>query len=127
MQTYLTAQTDNQVLAFGKEQEGQRARIAAYLDAYNAAQVDTFTGQNDSNRAQLRTYYDQWLRTNSLLAAARTLRNQIDSNGDSDTSTAGSALALQVLNLQMVNSAALSPQQPSNRLSHTWAAGRPAE
>ena len=77
VQTYLAAQTDNQVLAFSKEQEGQRARVAAYLDAYNAAQVDTFAGQSDRNRAQLRTYYDQWLRTNSLLTAARTLAAQI--------------------------------------------------
>ena len=110
VQTYLAAQTNNQVLAFSKEQEGQRARIAAYLDAYNAAQVDTFAGQNDRNRSQLRTYYDQWLRTNSLLTTARTLRGQLDG---SDTAAAGSALALQVLNLQLVNSAAISPQQPS--------------
>ena len=110
VQTYLAAQTDNQVLAFSKEQEGQRARVAAYLDAYNAAQVDTFAGQTDRNRSQLRTYYDQWLRTNSLLTAARTLRSQL---ADSNTSAAGSALALQVLNLQMVNSAAISPQLPS--------------
>ena len=84
VQTYLTAQTDNQVLAFSKEQEGQRARVAAYLDAYNAAQVDTFAGQTDRNRSQLRTYYDQWLRTNSLLTAARTLRGQL---ADSDTAS----------------------------------------
>ena len=77
VQTYVTAQADNQTLAFIKEQEGQRARVSAYLDAYNAAQVDTFTQQNDRLRSELRMYYDQWLRTNSLLTAARTLQDQV--------------------------------------------------
>lgn len=112
MQTYLDAQTNNQMLAFDKEQEGQRARIAAYLDAYNAAQVDTFTGQSDRDRAELRTLYDQWLRTNSLLTAARTLRAQAatGSNGNA----ASTALALQVLNLQLVNNATVAAQTPSS-------------
>jgi uncharacterized protein involved in exopolysaccharide biosynthesis len=112
VQTYVGAQADNQVLAFSKEQEGQRARIAAYLDAYNAAQVDTFTEQNNRFRAELRMYYDQLLRTNSLLVAARTLQEQVASG---DTAAAGSALALQVLNLQMVNAAAATPPQPSTQ------------
>ena len=110
VQTYVAAQADNQTLPFIKEQEGQRARVAAYLDAYNAAQVDTFTQQNDRLRAELRMYYDQWLRTNSLLTAARTLQDQVASSASGDT-LAGSALALQVLNLQMVNAAATTPPQ----------------
>ena len=110
VQTYVAAQAVNQTLPFIKEQEGQRARVSAYLDAYNAAQVDTFTQQNDRLRTELRMYYDQWLRTNSLLAAARTLQDQVVSNAGSDT-LAGSALALQVLNLQMVNGAATTPPQ----------------
>ena len=114
VQTYVTAQADNQTLPFVKEQEGQRARVAAYLDAYNAAQVDTFTEQNDRLRTELRMYYDQWLRTNSLLAAARTLQKQVVSSTSGDT-LAGSALALQVLNLQMVNGAATTPPQTSTR------------
>ena len=116
VQTYVNAQAQNQVLAFNKEQEGQRARVAAYLDALNAAQVDTFTGQSDSLRSELRMYYDQWLRTNSLLSAARTLQQQVaDSTGDTPSSTtlAASTLALQMLNLQMVNAAAATPPQPS--------------
>ena len=117
VQTYVTAQADNQTLPFIKEQEGQRARVAAYLDAYNAAQVDTFTEQNDRLRTELRMYYDQWLRTNSLLAAARTLQDQVASSASGDT-LAGSALALQVLNLQMVNAAATTPPQTEHRLSH---------
>jgi hypothetical protein len=116
VQTYVDAQAQNQVLAFSKEQEGQRARVAAYLDALNAAQVDTFTGQSDSLRSELRMYYDQWLRTSSLLSAARTLQQQVaDSAGNTSGSTnlAASALALQMLNLQMVNAAAAAPPQPS--------------
>ena len=105
--TYLTAQSDNQVLAFSKEQEGRRARMAAIFDAYNAAQVDTITGQNDRNRSQLRMYYDQWLRTNSLLAAARTLNEQVNSSTGMDATS--TALALQVLQVQMVNAAAVAP------------------
>ena len=108
VQTYVAAQADNQTLAFNKEQEGQRARVSAYLDAYNAAQVDTFTQQNDRFRSELRMYYDQWLRTNSLLTAARTLQEQVADSASGDT-LAGSALALQVLNLQMVNGAAADP------------------
>jgi hypothetical protein len=111
VQTYVGVQADNQTLAFSKEQEGQRALIAAYLDAYNAAQVDTFTEQNDRYRSELRMYYDQLLRTNSLLAAARTLQKQVASG---DTPAPSSALALQVLNLQMVNAAATTPLQPNN-------------
>ena len=110
VQTYVTAQADNQTLAFSKEQEGQRARVATYLDAYNAAQVDTFAQQNDRYRSELRMYYDQLLRTNSLLTAARTLQNQVANSTGGDT-LASSALALQVLNLQMVNAAATTPPQ----------------
>jgi uncharacterized protein involved in exopolysaccharide biosynthesis len=112
VQTYVTAQADNQTLAFSKEQEGQRARVAAYLDAYNAAQVDTFAQQNDRYRSELRMYYDQWLRTNSLLTAARTLQGQVAGSASGDT-LASSALALQVLSLQMVNAAATTPPQAS--------------
>ncbi len=110
---YLTAQSDNQVFAFNKEQEGQRARMGAMFDAYNAAQIDTITGQNDRNRAQLRMYYDQWLRTNSLLGAARTLRSQV--SGDNAVDTSSTALALKVLQVQMVNAAAVAPP-PVNSL-----------
>ncbi|MFN8465873.1 MAG: hypothetical protein U0X20_09995 [Caldilineaceae bacterium] len=112
VQTYVASQADNQVLAFNKEQDGQRARVAAYLDAFNAAQVDTFTEQNDRYRSELRIYYDQWLRTNSLLAAARTLQTQVAAG---DISIPSSALALQVLNVQLVNAAAAAPPQPSTQ------------
>ncbi|MFN8465872.1 MAG: hypothetical protein U0X20_09990 [Caldilineaceae bacterium] len=112
VQTYVASQADNQVLAFNKEQDGQRARVAAYLDAFNAAQVDTFTEQNDRYRSELRIYYDQWLRTNSLLAAARTLQTQVAAG---DISVPSSALALQVLNVQLVNAAAAAPPQPSTQ------------
>lgn len=105
--TYLNAQTSNQLLAFSKEQEGLRARITAYLNAYNAAQVDTFTAQSDRDRAQLRLYYDQWLRTTAGLVSARTLRDQLDSVGDG--AAPATALALQVLKVQLVNGASQMP------------------
>ena len=111
-QAYVDAQAQNQVLAFSKEQEGQRARVAAYLDAVNAAEVDTFTGQSDRLRTELRLYYDQWLRTNSLLGAARTLQQQL-AGSPPDANVAASALALQALNLQIVNAAAGQLPQPN--------------
>ena len=114
VQTYVAAQAVNQTLPFIKEQEGQRARVSAYLDAYNAAQVDTFTQQNDRLRSELRMYYDQSLRTNSLLTAARTLQDQV-ANSTGGDNLAGSALALQVLNLQMVNGATATPPQAGTK------------
>lgn len=113
VQTYVDAQVQNQVLAFRKEQEGQRAQVAAYLDAINAAQVDTFTGQSDSLRSALRMAYDQWLHTSSLLDAARTIEQQLEGSPD-DATAAASALALQMLNLQLVNAAADTPSGFSN-------------
>jgi hypothetical protein len=89
------------MLAFDKEQEGQRARVASYFDAYNVAQIETFTQQSDRARNELSMYYQQWLRTNNLLASARALKEQA---AGSETA-ASTALALQMLQLQMVNDA----------------------
>lgn len=103
VQTYVTAQADAQVLAFDKTQQGEQARVAAYFDTYNAAQVDTFTTQRDRLLSELLMYNEQLLRTSSLLAAARTLQEQVAS-GEMDA--ANTTLALKVLNLQLVNAAA---------------------
>lgn len=109
IETYVSAQAEAQMLAFNKEQEGNRQRVSAYLDAYNAAQVETFIRERDNAYAELSLYYEQWRRTDSLLSAARTLQEQI---AEGVTTTAGSALAVQALNLQVVNNGAdLSPVQ----------------
>jgi uncharacterized protein involved in exopolysaccharide biosynthesis len=71
---------------------------------------------NTVQGSELRLYHDQWLRTNSLLLAARTLGEQVS---DADADLAGLAPALQVLQVQMVNAAATvaapsAPPAPSS-------------
>jgi len=91
----------------------QSAAISQTLGILQDTQLDAITGEKDRNRSQLRMYYDQWLRTNSLLTAARALETQMTDAGAADTastaSTASTALALQVLQVQIVNAAAVSP------------------
>ncbi|GIV77839.1 MAG: hypothetical protein KatS3mg050_2233 [Litorilinea sp.] len=48
---YLEAQTRNQLVAFNKEQEGQRALVTAYLDAVNNTQVQAFQQQVERDPA----------------------------------------------------------------------------
>lgn len=70
-------------------------------------QMDLLTSTNDRSRSQLWMLQDQWLRTNRLLIAARTLQDQLSSDQAGDV--AGAALALQVLNVQIVDAAAVAP------------------
>ena len=99
VQTYLTAQTDSQLLAFQKEQASRQALLGAYLDAYGA-RAETFTAQRDRDTALLRLYYEQWLRTTANLATARTLQSQLETGGADAAQSTG--LALQLLKLQLV-------------------------
>lgn len=101
----------------------QSATISQSLDVLQAAQVDAITGADNHNRSQLRMYYDQWLRTNSLLTAARALGDQLNA-GEITTGTATAALALQVLQVQMVNAAAVAP--PAWAAASQAPAGLPA-
>lgn len=103
---YIDVQTNAQSLAFNKEAEGKLARASAYYDAYNSSQISTFTFERDNFYSQLGSYYEQLLRTRSLLDAAHTLQQQITSG---DAAASGSELALQMLNLQIVNAAAGLP------------------
>lgn len=111
VQAYLDAQTNNQLLAFQKEQEGQRGLVSAYFDAYNAATVDTFNAQRTRDQALLRQSYDQWLQTTANLATARTLQQQLATGGEGAVSS--TALALQWLKLQSVYNGVTSGTQYS--------------
>jgi capsular polysaccharide biosynthesis protein len=104
---FLKAQTDGQLLALEKEQEGRLARLGAFLDAYNMGQSENLTAQTDRDRALFRQLYDQWLRTNGYLAAARTLQEQLVAGGASAVAT--TAQALQLLKLQAVAGAGERP------------------
>lgn len=88
----------------------QSNAISQTLNILQDSQLDAITGENDRNRSQLRMYYDQLLRTNSLLTAARALEAQTTGADAADAADAAStALALQVLQVQMVNAAAVAP------------------
>lgn len=116
-QTYQEAQTtlENHLSTSRlNELVRQSDTVSQTLNVLQATQLDAITGENDRNRSQLRMDYDQWLRTNSLLAAARTLGEQANSEAAA-TDVAGVALALQVLQVQMVNAAAVSPPALNNR------------
>lgn len=89
-----------------QELERQFAVNAQLLDALQAAQVSALTNDTSHTRAQLFMYSDQWLRTNNLLTTARTLAQQAEG---ADADLTGVALALHVLQVQMVNGAAVSP------------------
>ena len=99
VRTYLTAQTDGQLLAFEKEQANRQALMGAYLDAAGA-RAETFTTERDRDTALLRLYYDQWLRATGHLATARTLQTQLATGGADAAQSTG--LALQLLKLQLV-------------------------
>lgn len=88
----------------------QSDTLSRTLRILQATQVDAITGENDRIRSQLRMYNDQWLRTNSLLAAARTLGEQMSGEA---VETASIAVALQVLQVQLVNATAVSPPEPN--------------
>lgn len=99
--TYLSAQTDSQVLGFQREQQTQQQLLNAYFRAYNNAIVDTFDTQRERDTRLIRMYYDQWLRTTAALSAARTLQAGLAEGGaGAVTST---ATALQVLKLQLMS------------------------
>lgn len=99
--TYLTAQTDSQVLGFQREQQTQRQLLNAYFSAYNNAIVDTFDTQRARDTRLIRMYYDQWLRTTAALSAARTLQAGLAEGGEG--AVASTATALQLLKLQLVS------------------------
>jgi uncharacterized protein involved in exopolysaccharide biosynthesis len=101
--TFLQGQTDGQLLTLEKEQAGRLARLGAFLDAYNLGQAENLTAQTDRDRALFRQLYDQWLRANGYLAAARTLQRQLEEGGAAAVAT--TAQALQLLKLQAVASA----------------------
>ncbi|MBW7883274.1 MAG: hypothetical protein H3C34_11680 [Caldilineaceae bacterium] len=102
IQTYLDAQTSNQLLAFREEQIGQRGLVRAYMDAYNAALADNVTVHTERDRVLLRQYYDRWLQTTALLGTAQTLLRQLEEGGEASVSN--TALALQLLKIQLAAS-----------------------
>jgi uncharacterized protein involved in exopolysaccharide biosynthesis len=92
------------------------AQVQAELENYLAASpLDALMRQSTvisqtlsvMQGADLGLYHDQWLRASGLLGAARAIGEQIGS--DENVDVAGTALALQVLKLQMVNAAATLP------------------
>lgn len=85
----------------------QSDAISNTLGVLQSTQLDAITSENDRLRSQLRLYNDQWLRTTGLLTAARALGEQVSSETEADP--ASIALALQVLQVQMVNAAAAVP------------------
>lgn len=97
---YLTAQTDNQVLGFQREQQTQRKLLNAYFRAYSDAVVDTFDTQHERDTRLIRLYYDQWLRITAALSTARTLQGGLEQAGEG--AVASTATALQALKLQLV-------------------------
>lgn len=97
---YLTAQTDNQILGFQREQQTQRKLLNAYFRAYSDAVVDTFDTQHERDTRLIRLYYDQWLRITAALSTARTLQGGLEQAGEG--AVASTATALQALKLQLV-------------------------
>jgi capsular polysaccharide biosynthesis protein len=109
--TYLTSQTDSQVLGFQREQQTQRQLLNAYFRAYNNAIVDTFDTQRERDTRLIRMYYDQWLRTTAAISAARTLQAGLAEGGEG--AVVSTATALQLLKLQLVST--LTSDVPSQQ------------
>ncbi len=95
---YLEAQTRNQLVAFNKEQEGQRALVTAYLDAVNNTQVQAFQQQVERIQQALADASQARRRALRLVGDAQALREQVANGGPEGLTS--SAQALQVLKLQ---------------------------
>ncbi len=147
--TYIQALTQNQILAFNKEQEAKRTLLARYIDAevenqllafdkerqarvgffnqvvetqLNAANT-VFTQEVEDRRNRLVQAYADRLRAQQLLASARTLQAQLVAGGDAAAKTTG--LALLLLNAQMLPVPVAQSQPPLAAATVAEAAATP--
>jgi uncharacterized protein involved in exopolysaccharide biosynthesis len=111
IQEFLKGQTDSQVVAYKKEQEGRQALITAYLNAINNAQVDVFKQQSDRDLQLLNNYYATWQQATRALADATSLKAQVEKGGDG--AVRSSSLALQLLKLQVFTQVFTKETQPN--------------
>ena len=117
---YLDAQADNELLAFNREQQAQRALLDSYLDALSTTQVATFRNQVDDSLQRLSGYYDRRTRLTNVLANARTLQEQVAASESGEVSA--SVLTYQLMLLDTLTS---GPDQQIVLLNSSAAAMSP--
>jgi uncharacterized protein involved in exopolysaccharide biosynthesis len=121
MLSTVAAQLDEAQQTYARAQEQLETHLATSpLEALIRQSHTISETLNATQGLELRINHEQWLRTNNLLTAARTLGEQVSGSGAvEDADLASVALALQVLQTQMVNAAAAPlpamPQQQSQQ------------
>lgn len=91
---YLNAQSANRLIAFEKEQQGQRELIGALLDARNAANVVTVRSQLEANIELLHRLQATRVQTLLYLDSARAMHESLRSGGDAAAHSNQTALSL---------------------------------
>ena len=106
---HVDAQTQNRLIAFQKEQEGNRALLSSYLDTYNRGQKAVFDTQVEDRLQRLDSHYATKRKMEQLLEDARALYAQVQTGGADGAAT--NSLAILMLKAEIFSS---STELPGN-------------
>ena len=106
---YVNAQTQNQLIAFEKEQEGNRALLSSFMDAYNQGRESVFSEQVEDRLQTLANHYATKRKMERLLEDARALRAQVQKGGENGAAT--NSLAILMLKAEIFSTSASLPGQ----------------
>ncbi len=104
---YVSAQTQNQLIAFEKEQDGNRALLSSYLDAYYQGRQAVFDEQVKNRVQILSNHYATKRKMERLLQDARALYAQIQAGGADGTAT--NSLSILMLKAEVFSASAALP------------------
>jgi uncharacterized protein involved in exopolysaccharide biosynthesis len=91
---YVSAQAQNRLIAFQKEQEGKRALVSSYMDAQNRGREAVFDEQVEDRLQTLANHYATKRKMERLLEDARALRIQAQKGGEDGAATNSLAILM---------------------------------
>jgi uncharacterized protein involved in exopolysaccharide biosynthesis len=104
---YVNAQTQNQLIAFEKEQEGNRALLSSYMDAYSREREAFFNEQVEDKLQTLANHYATKRKMERLLEDARALHVQVQKGGENGAAT--NSLAILMLKAEVFSTSTSLP------------------